>query len=50
MLHQAKIEAVKAKKTITFGLAKTGFVKNHGPLYIGELIVADISIPNKLLR
>ena len=41
---------IKAEKTVTFGLAKTGFIKNHGPLCIGELIVADVLIPNKLLR
>jgi len=41
---------VAAKKTITFVLPKTGFIKNDGPSYIGELTVADISIPRELLR
>ena len=40
---------VKATKTVTFALPKTGFVRNDGPLYIGELITVDISIPKVLL-
>lgn len=40
---------VKATKTITFALPKTGFIKNDGPANIGKLIIADISIPRKLL-
>lgn len=38
---------IKAAKTITFAFPKTGFVKNDGPLYSGELIIADISIPKR---
>ena len=41
---------IKAKKTVTFALPKTGFFKNHGPLHVGELITVDISIPDKLLK
>lgn len=41
---------IKAKKTVTFGLPKRGFIKSHGPENTGELIVADISIPKQLLR
>ena len=40
---------VKATKTVTFAFPKTGFVRNDGPLYIGELITVDISIPKLLL-
>lgn len=40
---------VKATKTVTFGLPKTGFVRNDGPLHVGEVIVEDISIPKTLL-
>lgn len=40
---------VKADVTVTFGLAKTGFVKNDGPKYTGRIVVADISLPRALL-
>jgi len=40
---------IKAKKTVTFGLPKTGFVKKSGSLSSGELVVVDISIPKLLL-
>ena len=40
---------IKATKTVTFALPKTGFIKNDGPSHVGELIVADISIPKTLL-
>ena len=41
--------SVKAHKTVTFALPKTGFVKDEGPVYTGELIIVDISIPRILL-
>lgn len=41
---------IKAKKTVTFGLPKAGFTKNHGLSYTGELIIVDISIPKQLLK
>ena len=37
---------IKADKTVTFAFPKTGFIKNDGPDKIGELIVADISLPS----
>lgn len=40
---------VRAEKTVTFAAPKTGLVKNQGPCFCGELIVADISIPRQLL-
>ena len=40
---------IKAAKTVTFALPKAGFIKNDGPGYAGEVIVADISIPKALL-
>ena len=33
---------VKAMKTVTFAFPKTGFIKNDGPAYTGEIIVRDI--------
>ena len=39
----------KAKKTVTFGLPKIGFTKNHGPSIAGEVITVAISIPRQLL-
>ncbi len=36
---------IKATETISFAFPKTGFTKNDGPLHIGRLITADISIP-----
>lgn len=42
--------AIKAKKTVTLGLAKTGLVTGQGVNYAGEVVVADIGIPRKLLR
>lgn len=41
---------IKAKKTVTFGLPKVGFIMNYGPLNTGELITADISLPKQLLE
>lgn len=40
---------VKATKTVTFALPKTGFIKNMGPVHTGELITVDISVPKILL-
>lgn len=41
---------VKASKTVTFGQAKLGLLIQDGPRYTGELIVADISIPDSLVK
>jgi len=41
---------IKAAKTITFGLPKTGFIKADGPEYTGEVSVRNISYPASLLR
>jgi len=41
---------VRADKTVTMGLAKTGFVKNDGPNCVGELIVKNICFPLELLK
>jgi NAD(P)H-hydrate epimerase len=37
-------DAVKAKKTVTMQFPKKGFYINKGPIYTGEVIVADIGI------
>jgi NAD(P)H-hydrate epimerase len=42
--------AIRANKTVTMGLAKTGFVKNDGPNCVGELIVKNICFPLELLK
>jgi len=39
---------LKAKKTVTFALAKKGFFTGNGPEYVGELLITDISIPKNL--
>lgn len=41
--------AVHSNKTITFALPKKGFYLQQGPQYIGEVIVADISVPPVLI-
>jgi len=41
-------EAIKAKKTITFGLPKMGHILYPGKDYVGELIVEDIGFPKEL--
>lgn len=42
--------AVRAKITVTFGLAKPGLVQYPGKLYAGELRVVDIQLPPPLLQ
>ena len=41
---------LKAATTVTFGIAKTGFLKNDGPLFAGKIVVADIGLPGRLLK
>lgn len=41
--------AVKALKTVTFSLPKIGLILYPGTTFVGELFVADIGIPKKLL-
>lgn len=40
----------KARKTITFGLPKTGFYVNDGPGICGEIAVKDIGFPIELIE
>ncbi|GAJ03602.1 unnamed protein product, partial [marine sediment metagenome] len=42
--------SIKATKTITFGLPKTGFIKGDGPDFTGQVITRNISYPQILLR
>lgn len=42
--------AIRAKKTVTFACPKQGFRLADGPEHVGELIVADISIPKELVE
>lgn len=37
--------AIKAKRTVTFGFPKIGFLKPAAKKYLGKLTIADISIP-----
>lgn len=41
---------VKASKTVTFSCPKKGFFVNDGPAYTGRLEIADIGLPEILLR
>ncbi len=41
---------VRAKKTITFGLLKTGFRRKGSGKYTGRVIVKDIGLPRQLLK
>ncbi len=41
---------VRAKKTITFGLAKIGLVVYPGAEFAGDVEVVDISIPDRLIK
>ncbi len=41
--------SINAFKTITFGLMKTGLLKNDGPSVCGEVLVRNISYPKDLL-
>jgi NAD(P)H-hydrate epimerase len=40
--------AVKASKTVTFAFTKPGFFLGEGRTLVGELVVADISLPRAL--
>jgi len=42
--------AVRARRTVTFQFAKAGLVTDEGRRYVGELVVADISIPVGLIE
>lgn len=42
--------AVKADVTVTFSMAKPGHFIEPGCIYCGELVIADIGIPEDLLR
>jgi len=39
---------IEARATVTFGLPKTGFLNPKGRRYIGELYLADISMPGRI--
>lgn len=41
---------VRADLTVTFSFAKEGFFKNEGPQRTGEIIVADIGIPERVSK
>ena len=41
---------IKATATLTLALPKTGFLARGAPLYLGDLYLADISIPRKVYQ
>jgi NAD(P)H-hydrate epimerase len=41
---------IKATATLTLALPKTGFLAPHAAHYLGDLYLADISIPRKVYR
>jgi NAD(P)H-hydrate epimerase len=41
---------VKADSTVTFSFPKEGFFNNDGPKYTGQIVVADIGIPQGLFK
>jgi NAD(P)H-hydrate epimerase len=41
---------IRAKATVTFGLPKTGFLNPDARGFVGELYVADISMPQEVYR
>ena len=43
-------EAVRARVTVTFSLAKPGLYVGKGALYAGEVVVWDVGIPEDVLR
>ena len=47
---QAYDPCIKATSTITLALPKTGFLDSGGSSYVGDLYLADISIPRKIYR
>ncbi|MFC1645742.1 NAD(P)H-hydrate epimerase [Candidatus Omnitrophota bacterium] len=40
--------AIKARKTVTMGLIKRGFLSSFAKKYLGKIIIADISLPSRL--
>jgi hydroxyethylthiazole kinase-like uncharacterized protein yjeF len=42
--------AIRATRTVTFGLAKPGFYLAEGPEHCGKIVVADISIPEQVVE
>lgn len=41
---------VKADLTVTFGAAKTGFIRERGPEFCGKVVSRNISYPQELIR
>jgi NAD(P)H-hydrate epimerase len=41
--------AVKAQRTVTFGLPKRGLLYSRAKAYTGQLTIGDISLPRKLI-
>lgn len=47
---QAPGDCIEADATLTLALPKIGMTENNSKRYIGELFLADISVPQKLLK
>lgn len=42
--------AIRATHTVTFVAAKRGLLQGEGPAHVGELVIAEIGIPRRLVR
>ena len=42
-------QAIRARKTVTMGLIKQGFLNKIAKKYLGRVVIADISLPKQLL-
>src|SRR5206468_2541004 len=47
---EAHDPCIKATATLTLALPKTGFLAREASLYLGDLYLADISIPRKVYQ
>src|SRR5207237_9644973 len=47
---EAHDPCIKATATLTLALPKTGFLAREASLYLGDLYVADISIPPNVVQ
>ena len=44
---EPRVPCIVARTTVTFGFPKTGFLSPRSKAYVGELYLADISLPSK---
>lgn len=46
--HELNTPTIRAKTTLTLALPKKGLMKKESKEYVGDLYVADLSVPNKV--